>query len=140
MEALEQAVLDARLDKAIGDDDNDDAGSIDAEEKVPENPPEVDKGIRPLIDNVDLLLETVSESDPLRDILLVGTVVKCPDVVNRVKSNCESNTTLQGFLAICPEDVNIERLRCRHNACGGLAIIECFVVLFDRTGVNSIGV
>lgn len=137
--AVEPVVLDTWFEKTIGDADRDDAESMGEDENVPEKLAEVVRGTRPLVADVDLLLDTVSESDSLRDMLLVGTVVKCPEVVNRVKSSCDSNTTLQGFLAICPEEVNIDRLRCRHSACGGLAIIECFVVLFDRTGVNSIG-
>jgi len=108
-------------------------------EAEPKKLTEVDKGIRPLVGSKVLLFVSASERDPRRDMLLVATVVKCPDVVNLVKSSRLSNTTLQGFLAICPDAVNIDRLRCRHKACGGLAIIECFVVLFDRTGVSSIG-
>jgi hypothetical protein len=137
--AVEPANFDTWFEKAIGGDDRDDADSIGEDENVPEKLAEVVRGMRPLVTDIDLLLDTASESDPLRDMLLVGTVVKYPEVVNRVKSSCDSNTTLQGFFAICPEDVNIDRLRCRQSACGGLAIIECFVVLFDRTGVNSIG-
>lgn len=35
--------------------------------------------------------------------------------------------------------MNIDRLRCRQSACGGLAIIECLVVFLLRTCVNSMG-
>lgn len=93
----------------------------------------------PISEDEDEAMVSASERDPRRDMLLVATVFKYPDVVNGVKSKTGWKTTLHGFLASCPEGVNIDRLRCRQSACGGLAIIECLVVFLLRTCVNAMG-